>query len=164
MSRPPGRTRTVFDCNVCVQALAFETGPAAQALRLIEGGHCELFNSVATLRELRQVLGYEEILAISPRLTPHRIAAFLERLAYRSTLVRRVRHIFDFPRDPRDEPYLDLSAAARADYLVTRDKDMLWLMTGHSAFCKEFRRRTHPLRVVDPVAFLKALHPQNHGE
>jgi predicted nucleic acid-binding protein len=64
---------------------------------------------------------------------------------------------FDYPRDPDDEIYLDLAAAVRADYLVTRDKDLLSLMGGHSLFCKQFRRATHPLKVLDPVAFLKAI-------
>lgn len=157
MSRLPGRPRVVLDCNICVQAVAFDNGPAARALRAAEAGHFELFVSAATLGELRRVLAYEEIRTISPSLTPARLAAFLERLAYRSTLIRRVRHVFDFPRDPRDEPYLDLCAAVKADYLVTRDKDMLWLMTGHAALCKDFRRKTHPLQVLDPVTFLQGL-------
>jgi predicted nucleic acid-binding protein len=59
--------------------------------------------------------------------------------------------------DPTDEPYLDLAAAVKADYLVTRDEDLLTLMTGHSAFCKEFRQKTRPLAILDPVMFLEAL-------
>ena len=67
----------------------------------------------------------------------------------------------DYPRDPKDEPYIGLAATAKADYLVSRDKDLLSLMTGHSAAAKEFRRRTHPLRVLDPVDFLEALRQQS---
>ena len=117
----------------------------------------ELFVSRPTLAELRRVLAYPEVLAISPRLAPQRVAAFLERLTFRATLVRRVRHVIDYPRDPKDEPYIDLAAAAKADYLVTRDKDLLSLMTSHSVVAKQFRRMTRPLRVLDPVAFLAAL-------
>jgi len=66
----------------------------------------------------------------------------------------------DYARDPEDEPYIDLAATANADYLVSRDKDLLSLMTGHSAVAKEFRQKTHPLVVVDPVAFLAVVqHP-----
>lgn len=151
------RARVVFDCNVCLQAFAFEEGPAAEALRIAEASKIELIVSKPTLRELREVLACKDLQAISPNMTSVRIAAFLERLAYRSTLIRRVRHVFDFPRDRRDEPYLDLAIAAKADYLVTRDKDLLWLMTGHTLLCKRFRRKTHPLRVIDPVALLQAL-------
>ena len=78
-------------------------------------------------------------------------------MTFRATLVRRVRHVMDYARDPKDEPYIDLAAAARADYLVTRDKDLLSLMTAHSAAAKLFRQKTRPLAVLDPVAFLRAL-------
>jgi len=157
MSEGPRRLRVVFDCNTLIQAVAFDEGPAAAGFRLVEAGAFELFVSKATLAELRRVLGYEEVLAISPNLTPVRIAAFLQRLTFRGTLLRRVGRVFHFARDPMDEPYLDLAAAAKADYLVTRDKDLLSLMTGHSLFCKQFRQRTRPLKVVDPVAFLRAV-------
>jgi predicted nucleic acid-binding protein len=55
------------------------------------------------------------------------------------------------------EPYIDLAATAKADFLITRDKDLLSLMAGHSLLHKQFRQQTHPLEVLDPVAFLKAL-------
>jgi putative PIN family toxin of toxin-antitoxin system len=146
--------RVVFDCNTLLQAIAFETGPAAKCLNFAFNGEFEFFISKTTLAELRRVLGYEGVLAISPNMTPQRIAAFLKRLAFRGTLMRRVRHVMDFARDPKDEPYIDLAVAAKADYLVTRDKDLLSLMTGHSAICKQFRQITLPLKVLDPVAFL----------
>lgn len=126
-------------------------------MRLAETGIIELFVSRATLAELKRVLAYQEVRAISPNMTPERTSAFLKRLAYRATLVRRVRHLMDFPRDPKDEPYIDLAATANADFLITRDKDLLSLMAGHSLLHKQFRQQTHPLEVLDPVAFLIAL-------
>jgi predicted nucleic acid-binding protein len=90
-------------------------------------------------------------------MTSERIGAFFQRLSFRATLIRRVLHTINYPRDPKDEPYLDLAIAAHANYLVSRDKDLLALATGHSEFCKQFRQRTHPLRVVNPVIFLKAV-------
>lgn len=149
-----GRPRVVFDCNTFIQAIAFDDGPAAACVRSVEAGAVELLVSRATLAELRRVLRYEEVLAISPNMTPTRIGAFLQRITFRATLVRRVPHAMDYPRDPNDEPYIDLAAAAKADLLVTRDRDLLSLMTGHSAACKLFRQKTRPLRVLDPVAFL----------
>ena len=103
MSHPPTRPRAVFDCNLLVQAVAFEDGPAANCLRLVESGSVELFVSKYTLRELRRVLNYEQILSISPNMTPQRVRAFLQRLTYRATLVRRVsRHVMTYPRDRAD--------------------------------------------------------------
>ena len=157
MSQLPIRIRAVFDCNLLIQAIAFENGPAAKCLRLVESGRVELFVSRSTLGELCRVLTYEEILAISPNMTQQRLGAFLQRLTFRATLVRRVRHVMNLPRDPNDEPYIDLAVAARAHYLVTSDRDLLTLMAGYSQVCKQFRQRTRPLRIVDPVAFLRAI-------
>jgi putative PIN family toxin of toxin-antitoxin system len=160
MNRQAGRPRVVFDCNTFVQAIALEKGPAAECLRLAETGRFELFISKPILAELRRVLTYPRVVAMAPSLTPERVAAFLKRLSFRATLVRRVRHVMDYPRDPKDEPYIDLAATAKADYLVTRDKDLLSLMTGHSPAAKEFRRKTRPLVVLNPVAFLSTVQQQ----
>jgi len=94
------RTRAVFDCNILVQALAFDTGAAAECLRMVEAGKAELFVSKPTLAELRKVLGYPHIREISPNMTPVRIGAFLERVRFRATLVRKnIKHLMDYPRD-----------------------------------------------------------------
>ena len=115
MSRLPGKERVVFDCNIFVQAIAFEHGPAAAALRLVEEGVIELFVSKAVLAELRRVLGYEEVRAMSASMTPTLIEAFLQRLTYRATLRKRVPRVFEYARDPDDEPYLDLAVSVKAD-------------------------------------------------
>jgi putative PIN family toxin of toxin-antitoxin system len=156
MSRQPGRPRVVFDCNVLLQTMAFDQSLAAQAFGLMEAGVIEVFLSRTTLAELRRVLCYEEVLAISPHMTPMRISAFVKRLTFRATMMPRVPLTFAFKRDPDDAPYLDLAWAATADFLVTRDADLLWLMKGHTPFCKEFRQKTHPLQILDPLAFLEA--------
>ncbi|HUB24562.1 MAG TPA: putative toxin-antitoxin system toxin component, PIN family, partial [Tepidisphaeraceae bacterium] len=154
MTRLPGRIRAVFDCNVFVQALAFEGGPAAHCLGLVESGGIELFISKPVLAELRRVFGYQEVLAISSNMTSPRIAAFLKRLAYRGTMIRRVRHRFRFERDRQDEPYIDLAIEVKADFLVTRDSDLHSLATGHAAECKRFRQLSRPLEIVDPCDFM----------
>ena len=148
------RPRAVFDCNVLLQAAMSEDGPAAECLRLLDGGRISLYLSRATLAELRAVFEYPVIREKNPDLSDERIAAFMERLTFKGTLLRRVPHLLDYPRARQDEPYIDLAAAAKAGYLVSRDKDLLFLMTGHSQVCKEFRQRTRPLKVLDPVAFL----------
>jgi putative PIN family toxin of toxin-antitoxin system len=104
MSRDPIRPRVVFDCNLLVQAIAFDGGAAAKCLRLVESGVVELLVSEATLNELHRVLAYEKILAISPNMTPPRIGAFLQRLRFRAKFVRQVPHFMDYPRDSSDEP------------------------------------------------------------
>ena len=67
------RSRVVFDCNTLIQAIAFN-GPAAQCLAEVEAGRVELFISRSVLAEVRRVLAYPDIVAISPSMTPERIA------------------------------------------------------------------------------------------
>src|SRR3954471_12689337 len=97
-----------------------------------------LYVSRAVLRELRRTLEYPEIREKNPQLTPVIIDAFVARLMFRGVLIRDVPHVFEYGRDPGDEPYLDLAAAVSADYLVTRDQDLLFLATDHSIEAKQF--------------------------
>lgn len=151
------RIRVVFDCNTLIQAMADPTGPAGRCVELVERGEIELFISRKSKAELRTVVTYERIRKLSARMTSEWINKFLRRVEFRALLVRRVRHVMDYPRDPKDETYLDLAASAKADYLVTSDNDLLSLTTDYTVAAKEFRRRTHPLRVVTPVEFLRAI-------
>jgi putative PIN family toxin of toxin-antitoxin system len=152
-----GRPDVVFDCNVLFQALARANGPAARCLAFLETQRITLHLSRAVLQELRLILEYPEIREKNPSLTPTVIDAFIERLCFRANWVRQVPHVFDFPRDPADEPYIDLAAAVNADYLVTRDNDLLSLMTDHSSMGNDFRRKFPSLKVVGPIAFVDAI-------
>ena len=96
----------------------------------------------------------------SPAWDDERIDSFVQHLAFHATLLRQVRHVFEYPRAKQDEPYVDLAAAAKANYLVSRDKDLLSLATNHSLIGKQFRQRFPLLRVLNPVAFLEAVAPK----
>jgi putative PIN family toxin of toxin-antitoxin system len=152
-----GRAGVVFDCNVLLQAAARPDGPAAACLRLLDANRITVYVSRATIKELKAVFAYPSVRAGFPELTDEDVVRFLDQLLYRTTLMTRVRHVLDYPRAPQDEPYIDLAATAQADYLVSRDKDLLTLMTGHSVVCKQFRQKTHPLKVVDPTTLLRIL-------
>lgn len=52
---------------------------------------------------------------------------------------------------------MNLAIAAEADYLVTRDRDLLDLMIGHSAECKEFRQRFRKIKIIKPKDFMRAI-------
>ena len=155
--RNSGRIRAVFDCNTLVQAIAFPDGPAAACLELVRAGILELFVSKSTLAELRRVLGYAPIREVAPHLTESRVEEFLAWLVFRGTFVRRVPRAFEYPRDPDDEPYIDLALAAQANFLVSSDDDLLVLGYGHSDSCKRFRREARGIRVVDPPTFLRLI-------
>ncbi|HEY2585963.1 MAG TPA: putative toxin-antitoxin system toxin component, PIN family [Tepidisphaeraceae bacterium] len=148
------RPRIVFDCNVLVQAASNANGPSGRCLELIEHSVVEVYVSRATLKELRAVLAYPSVREKLPGLDDQRIEAFVQRFAFRATLIRDVPHVFDYPRARQDEPYIDLAAAVEATHLVSRDRDLLDLATDHSLIGKEFRQRFPRISVLDPVAFL----------
>ena len=54
-------------------------------------------------------------------------------------------------------PAAQCLAEVEADYLVTREKDLLSLMTGHLTICRQLRRRAPSLRIIAPGVFLDAL-------
>ncbi|HKQ05126.1 MAG TPA: putative toxin-antitoxin system toxin component, PIN family [Blastocatellia bacterium] len=155
------RPGVVLDAMVFLQALVNEAGPAARLLDLVEDKKITLFVSQDTLNEARDLLSRSELRRRFPNLTDVRVEALFRRLSRMASLIHPVPRIFEYPRDPQDEPYINLAVEARADYLASRDRDLLDLMIGHSNDCKEFRRRFRPLKVVDPAALLQLLAKKN---
>lgn len=151
----PEKCRTVFDCNVLVVAAARDKSHARACLRLAEFGYIELFVSRAGLAELEDVLNRPALRQYFPSLTDEVVQAFLARLCETARFLRAVPKRFSYARDVDDEQYVDLAAAVDAHFIVSRDKDLLSLNTGHTTECKEFRQRFRPLRVLEPLEFLK---------
>ncbi|HTW95573.1 MAG TPA: putative toxin-antitoxin system toxin component, PIN family, partial [Tepidisphaeraceae bacterium] len=127
------------------------------ALRLVEQNAITLYLSKPILGEVRRALNYPEIRRRNSHVTDQRIGDFLARISFRGVLLRRVPHVITFARDSRDEPYLDLALAIRADYLVTRDADLLSIGIGHAAADKELRGRFRRIAIVTPTDFLREL-------
>jgi putative PIN family toxin of toxin-antitoxin system len=147
--------RAVFDSMVFLQAAASPEGPARRCLNLVDQGEVALFVSNAILDEVRDVLTRPKTRRRFPLLTVDKAVAFLENVKGKAIAFPEVPRAVPLPRDPKDEPYLNLAVAAGAQYLVTRDRDLLDLMQDSSF------RATHPgLSIVDPVAFLQRLEPE----
>jgi len=144
----------VFDCMVFVQAVANENGAAAGCFRLVEEGSLALFMSHEILEEIEEVLGREKLRRKLPGLTTERAERFLEAVKQRAPTVTEVAESFTLERDPKDEPYLNLAITANADYLVTRDRDMLDLMQDEG-----FRDQYPQLTILDPAALLRVWKP-----
>lgn len=158
-----GRPRVVLDCNVLLQAAAREQSVAAKCLNLAESGLIRICVSREVLAEAEDVLNRPEIRAHFPDLGDEIVGAFLKRLQKLSLLVHPVPKKFSYPRDEDDEPYINLAVAAGADFIISRDRDLLDLMTGHADECKEFRQRFRPLRVTEPAELLRLIE-EREGE
>lgn len=152
---PGRRIRAVFDCNVFWQIFFSVRGIAASCWELVTNGTIELFVSPAVLNEVQDVLTRPETRARFTKATVQSVAAFLDEILENSIFVHPVESHFRYARDPKDEPYINLAVQAEADYIVSRDKDLLDLMTGFDNESKEFRKRFRPLSIIEPEMLLE---------
>lgn len=144
--------RVVFDCMIFLQAAARPDGPAAACLERVNSGRAELIISADVVAELRDVLTRPRLVRKFPALTANAVDLFLTAVQSMSRSIDHVPRALALPRDPRDEPYINLALAGAADYLVSRDRDLLDLMNDDA-----FRRIDPSLLILPPVEFLKKL-------
>jgi putative PIN family toxin of toxin-antitoxin system len=114
----------VFDCMVFIQGAARPGSPARRCLDLVDSQKVTLFVSPATLAELNDVLNRPEVLRRLPTLDGDAARDLIRAIHARAQTVTNVPSVFQYARDPKDEPYVNLAIAAGAEYLVTRDKDL----------------------------------------
>ncbi len=145
----------VADTNMLLQSLLNVAGPAGKCLACFRRGEIDIAVSRDTIKEARDVLSRLSLRAKYPQLTDERVANLLAFLRYRGIYLRTVRSWFDYPRDPDDEPYLNLAIEVEADYLVSRDSDLLDLMKWEQEEGRAFQQRFRFLKIVTPVEFLK---------
>ena len=144
----------VLDCMVFVQATANRRSAAARVLDLLDTGEIELFLSPTILRELADVISRSTLRTRLPGITDEAMENLFKRLKKKAILVKRIPKTFTYPRDPKDEPYLNLAIATKASFIVSRDNDLLDLMRWDQEEGREFQKRFRFLRVVTPEAFL----------
>lgn len=114
--------RFVLDTNVVVSALCFPRSKPRLAFDLaFDAG--TILASRDTLNELLHVLRRPKLAAY---VTLSEREAFLHAFSQEIELVEPNERI-TICRDPRDNQFLELSAAGRADYLITGDGDLLTL-------------------------------------
>ncbi len=145
----------VFDCMIFLQGLIKETSPAVTCLELFEKGEIKLFVSDEILDEIADVLTRPKLQTKFSLLTEERANKLVETLKEKAEFIANVPQRFSYARDPKDERYINLAVEAQADYIISRDTDLLDLMIGYSEECKEFRRSFRPLKIIDPGEFLK---------
>ena len=139
------RPTVVFDCMIYLQGLIKEKGPAIDCLEVFERGAVKLLVSDEILGEIADVLTRPKLQARYSLLTKERAGKLIEILKDKAELIEEVPSRFTYPRDPKDEKYINLAIQAKADYIVSRDGDLLDLKTNHTEEAKDFRRRFRSL-------------------
>jgi putative PIN family toxin of toxin-antitoxin system len=150
--------RAVFDCNVFWQIFFSTKGIGAKCWDLVTSEKVELIVSSDVLDELRDVLTRPETQEKFP--TNANVDIFIDEIIEYATFIPSVSKQFSYERDPKDEPYINLAVQEEAQYIVSRDKDLLDLMTGFDVESKEFRQRFRPLKVVDTLTFVGIVEQQ----
>lgn len=100
----PDEIVVVFDCVTLVQSLISDRGPAARCLELFEKGKFKIAVSREILAEAREVLSRSSLRDQYPLLTDERVERLIDLLLYRGRVFRQVRNLYEYPRDPDDEP------------------------------------------------------------
>ncbi|MCI0462509.1 MAG: putative toxin-antitoxin system toxin component, PIN family [Gemmataceae bacterium] len=154
------KPRVVFDCVVFLQGAARPTSPARACFELLDQGAAELCLSAEVLAEVRDVLTRPTMQKGFPLLTVEGSEAFLRNAESKAMMLASVPPVFSYPRDPKDEKYVNLAVVSGARYLVTRDNALLDLMDESRPEGKDFRQRFPNLVILGPVAFLHELRQQ----
>jgi uncharacterized protein len=137
---------------VFLQGAGRPAGPARACFHLVDENRVTLCVSAEILTEVRDVLTRPKTLRKFPLLSPEWVNAFAQNVESKAVMLNEVARVVTLQRDPKDEPYLNLAVAAKANYLVSRDLDLLDLMND-----SEFRQRHPNLVILDPAAFLQEI-------
>jgi putative PIN family toxin of toxin-antitoxin system len=144
----PDKLRVILDTNIWLDWLVFDDPSIARIKAAVAADRAEVFIDAACEAELERVLAYD-----LGKSTVDAAACLAE-------CRRRVRRI-DSPaleaerarlplcRDPDDQKFLEAALAARAEFLVTKDRALLEL----APRAGRARRRAVPFRILTPEGF-----------
>ena len=118
--------RVVLNSNVILSGLMSPKGTTGQIIQAWKDNRLTLLICEAQLEEIKRVLAYPKI---QKRLnwSAEKINLFVKLLAYRSEYVEISGVKAHVPQDADDEMLLATLIAAKADYLVSGDSDLLAL-------------------------------------
>lgn len=153
----PDKYVVIFDTVALVQSTINPNNAAGKCLAYFEQGKITVAVSRATLAEVKDVLSRPKIRQRYKHITDEIVTGLTKLLSYKGLYFRAVGKHFTYPRDPDDEPYLNLAIEVNADYLISRDHDLLDLMNWNQAAGREFQQRFRSLKIVTPEEFLQVM-------
>jgi len=135
--------KVVIDANVIISA-AFGGKPLEAVVRALEDH--EVYLSQTIERELQGVIS-----GLSKKLSKEQILFIQEKIQQLLSLAKRISistHVV-LSRDAKDDHYLSLCKEARADFLITGDKDLL------SISQEDLKKNGISCLIVSPQTFLE---------
>jgi putative PIN family toxin of toxin-antitoxin system len=119
--------KAVLDTTVLVAAMLRPDpqGVSATLLKLAAEGRYEFFLSEDILEETAATLAASERNRRRYKYSDEQIVAYCEELARIGTVIFDIPNLTGIVRDPNDDMIIACAVAAKADFLVSRDKDLL---------------------------------------
>lgn len=136
----------VLDTNAWLDLLVFDDSGLIGLAAEIEDGHVRVAIDRRAMDELARILASEKL-----ALDPSKAEACLQRACSLTTLVDVSAPPLPRCRDPDDQMFLEIAAAMRATWLVTRDAELLRL--------SRRMMRDHAVSILTPVDWQRSYRP-----
>ncbi len=137
------KLRVVLDSVIAVSAFLTE-GLTADLVSQCQG-NVNLYTAEEILQEIRQVLLEKPHIRRRYMYAPDTVEIFIDYLRNVSTVVTQLPKIRVIERDPKDDIIIACAVAASANYIVSRDRDLLDL------------GNYQQIQIVTPKAFMQIL-------
>jgi len=115
----------VLDSTILVSAFLTKMGVSAELLYQAVGGAFQLSLAEEIIGETQRVLLEYQRIRKRYRYSDREVRAFCQALRKVFPLITELPHLESVSRDPHDDPVIACAIKAGAQYLVTRDKDLL---------------------------------------
>lgn len=119
--------KVVIDSTVLVSAFLTQAGISRELLREAQAGRFEIVLSEEILTETQRVLLEYQRIRKRYKYTDEAVIEYVDLLRVVSRITRKLPDIRAVDRDPKDNPIVACAVKAKAQYIVTRDRDLLSL-------------------------------------
>ena len=142
-------TKAVFDSGVLVSAFLSKKGVSAELLHLAHQEFFQIFLCEEIFEEIRRVLLTYPHIRDRYFYSNRQVAMFCQGLRDATDLVNRLPTIKAVINDLNDDMIVACAVKARADFIVSRDEDLLEL------------KKYKGIKVVSPEEFMEILRKEN---
>jgi len=142
----------IFDTQILLRALINKRSASGRLVFHMQADY-KLYTATQLQYEILDVLNRPKVRAKFPRITDEQVQFLVKiRDDYAHKVTVQPEEIESICRDPKDDIFLACAKAAKADYLVSEDKDLLVLKSHYTT------------QIVDVMAFLSVLDSRKNAE
>ncbi|MEM2946202.1 MAG: putative toxin-antitoxin system toxin component, PIN family [Thermoproteota archaeon] len=143
-----GEDKIVLDTSVLIAGIIGSKASKDILIRVLNGELIAVISD-SIFKEYLKAIQFDRV---SDRIDFSRTYLILDKL-YRVSLKATPKEKFKLSRDPGDDEFLNVAYEAKANYIITLDKDLLNL--GNEA--KKLKLKEHVIKILRPEEFLEEL-------